>query len=150
MTGELQDKMLTVEQKLTARIRDGNLGVRGFWFGSVGESAPVYPVVHFLMTGNVQNDLQVVQPGKIGWDLEYDVTCIFAGTDDRTTIKNLQKFTNSIYDILQEEQIPSKRLDGEIFNLNCPSINYVTFESPTKTFVYGAVITMIIQIFEDR
>lgn len=150
MIGALQTKMLAVEQKLTALIRDGNLGVRDFWFGSVGKSAPVYPMVHFLMTGNIQNDLQVVQPGKIGWDLEYEVTCIFAGTDDRTTIKNLQKFTNSIYDILQEEQTPSKRLDGEVFNIDCPGINYVTFESPTKTFVYGAVITMIIQIFEDR
>ena len=150
MTGALQDKMLTVEQKLTALIRDGNLGVRDFWFGSVGKSAPVYPMVHFLMTGNIQNDLQVVQPGKIGWDLEYEVTCIFAGTDDRTTIKNLQKFTNSIYDILQGEHESDKQLDGEIFDINCPSTNYVTFENPAKTFVYGAVITMIIQIFETR
>ena len=150
MTGELQTKMLTVEQKLTALIRDGNLGVRDFWFGGVGKSAPVYPMVHFLMTGNVQNEYQVQQPGKIGWDLEYEVTCIFAGTDDRTTIKNLQKFTNSIYDVLQGEHESGKRLDGEIFDINCPSTNYVTFESPTKTFVYGAVITMIIQVFEER
>lgn len=150
MTVTLQEKMLTVEQKLTTLIRNGNLGDRDLWFGSVGKSAPVYPMVHFMLTGNVQNELQVVQPGKIGWDLEYEVTCIFAGTDDRTTIKNLQKFTNSIYNVLQGEHESGKRLDGEIFDIDCPSTNYVTFESPTKTFVYGAVITMIIQIFEDR
>lgn len=150
MTVTLQTKIDTVEKKLTALIRDGNLGVRDFWFGGVGKSAPVYPMVHFMMTGNVQNELQVIQPGKIGWDLGYDVTCIFAGTDDRTTIKNLQKFTNSIYDILQGQHEADKRLDGEIFDIGCPSIDYVTFESPTKTFVYGAVITMVIQIFEER
>jgi len=150
MTGELQTKMLAVEQKLTALIRDGNLGVRDFWFGSIDKSAPNYPVVHCLMTGNVQNEYQVQQPGKIGWDLEYEVTCIFAGTDDRTTIKNLQKFTNSIYDVLQGQQESGKRLDGEIQNINCPTTDYVTFERPTKTFVYGAVITMIIQVFETR
>jgi len=150
MTVTLQSKMLTVEQKLTALIRDGNLGVRDFWFGGVGKSAPVYPMVHFMLTGNVQNEYQVQQPGKIGWDLEYEVTCIFAGTDDRTTIKNLQKFTNSIYDVLQGEHESGKRLDGDIQDIDCPSIDYVTFESPTKTFVYGAVITMIIQVFETR
>lgn len=150
MTVTRKEKRKAVKQKLIELIRDGNLGVRDLWFGGVGKSAPVYPMVHFMLTGTAQNELQVIQPGKIGWDFEYEVTCIFAGTDDRTTTENLEDFTDSIYDILQEEHESGKRLDGEIFDINCPSTNYVTFESPTKTFVYGAVITMIIQIFETR
>ncbi len=150
MTVTLQSKMEAVEKELTKLIRDGNLGVRDFWFGSVGKDAPVYPMVHFMMGSSAQNEYQVQQPGKIGWDLEYEVTCIFTGTDDRTTIKNLQKFTNSIYNILQGEHESGKRLDGNIQDINCPVIDYVTFENPTKTLVYGAIITMVIQIFEER
>ena len=150
MTVTREEKRKAVKQKLIELIRGGNLGVRDFWFGGVGKSAPVYPMVHFMLTGNVQNDLQVIQPGKIGWDFEYEVTCIFAGTDDRNTTENLEDFTDSIYDILQGQNEDGKRLDNEIFSINCPDTNYVSFESPTKTFVYGAVITMIIQIFEDR
>ena len=118
MTVTRKQKRKAVKQKLIELIRDGNLGVRDLWFGGVGKSVPVYPMVHFMLTGNTQNEYQVQQPGKIGWDFEYEVTCIFAGTDDRTTTENLEDFTDSIYDILQGEHESGKRLDGEIQDID--------------------------------
>lgn len=150
MTVTLDEKVKKVESELKELILRSNLGVVDIWMGSIGKVAPRYPMVHFLLTDEKLGDSQVIQANRISWYLGYDVTCIFAGVDDRSTITNLQTFTHSIYDTLYGQRTSDKRLNGTAQDILIPEINYVTFESPNTTFVYGAIIKMIVEVIEIR
>jgi len=146
----LESQIVEIEDELNKLIRDGETGTKTIMFGDIDKGALRYPAVHFLLQDATQNDLQVIQPNKIGWDLTYEVSCVFAGTDARNTIISTRAFTNSIYDLIQGQRTVGKMLGNNAFDLNCDKIDYVTFETPSKNYVYGGIITVIIQIFETR
>lgn len=151
MTVTLDEIVKKVESELKELILRSNLGVVDIWMGSIGKVAPRYPMVHFLLTDEIiPEEEQVIQANKITWHLDYDVTCIFAGADDRSTITNLQTFTHSIYDAIYGQRTSNKRLNGTVQDILVRGIHHMTFESQNKTFVYGSVIKMIVKVIEIR
>ena len=145
----LESQLVEIEDELNKLIRDGETGTKTITFGDIKPKAIRYPAVHFLLQGTPKNDLQVIQPNRIGRNLIYEVSCVFAGTDARNTIISTRAFTNSVYELIQGQIDTNKKLNNTIFNLSC-DMDYVTFETPYKNYVYGGIITLIIQIFEMR
>lgn len=146
----LDEQITALETNLNALIRDGAVGVKDLMFGDISRGAMRYPAVHFLLQSAEQNDMQVIRPNQIGWDLTYQVSCIFAGVDSQNTLQSTRSFTNSVYNLIQGQRKAGDLLTNTIFDMDCLKIDYVTFEQADKSYVYGGIITLIIQIFEDR
>lgn len=146
----LETQIDTVESELNTLIRDGGIGVKDIMSGDITRGAIRYPAVHFLLQNAERNDLQVTKPNQIGWDLNYEVSCVFAGVDAQNTLKSARTFTNAVYNLIQGQRAAGKLLSNNAFDMDCDKIDYVTFEEPDKNYVYGGIITLVIQIFENR
>lgn len=146
----LETQIETIESELNTLIRDGGIGAKDIMSGDITRGAIRYPAVHFLLQNAERNDLQVTRPNQIGWDLNYEVSCVFAGTDAQNTLKSARTFTNAVYNLVQGQRAAGKLLSNNAFDMDCDKIDYVTFEAPDKNYVYGGIITLVIQIFENR
>lgn len=153
MTTTLKDIKKSIKTELIELIAGGGIGVNNIWFGDINPADTQPPAVHFMLVSAEQNDLQVVQtPSRLGWDLMYDVSCMYSGSEADQTVEYAQEFVDDVYDLLQSQHTPSQRLNGNVFNLNCESIEYgfVVLDLPEEAFMNGGVIRLTIQVFEDR
>ena len=142
---KLNDMVNDIETELKKILRGE--GVKDINVGDIYKSVPQLPAVNILLVEIERNDQHVFQPGKIGWDLSYDVSCMFAGTERAQTFKNSRTFVNKIYDVIQEQKLTS--LNNTIFNLDCVKIEYGK-AALGESILDGGVIKLIIQINEVR
>lgn len=153
MTTTLEEKIEATEKELKALIAGGGIGVRNIWFGDINPADTQPPAVHLMLVSADQNDLQVTQTAsRLGWDLTYEVSCLYGGSEGNQTVTYARKFVNSVYNLLQSQHTPSERLNDEVFYLNCDSIEYgfVALDLPEPVLLNGGLIRMTIQVFEDR
>lgn len=142
----INDQITEIQTRLTKLFRDN--GVATINYGDIYQAAPRYPAVDILLTSREQNDLQVMQKGKIGWDLSYDIGCMFSGSEGDQTYKNSSKFVDKIYDLVQGEK--EGGLNGTVYDLECIRVEYGRTAIRTDLFANGGVVKLIIQIFETR
>lgn len=135
-----------VEQELTKLFRDN--GVANINYGDIYPTAPRYPAIDILLTAREQNDLQTIQSNPIGWDLLYDISCMFAGSEGDQTYRNATKFVDKIYDLIQGKK--DDALNGTVHDLECTRVEYGRTAIRTDVMADGGVIKLIIQIFETR
>lgn len=136
----------TVETQLKKVFRDN--GVADIGSGDIYKAAPRYPAVDILLTAREQGANQVMQMGKIHWNLLYEINCMYAGSEGNQTFKNARKFVDKIYDIIQAEK--DGALNGTIQDLECVSVEYGRTAIRNDIMADGGVITLIIQIYEVR
>ena len=73
----IDDTQTTIEDELRTLLR--GIGCSSINDGDIYQSAPSLPAVNILLTDSEQNEMQVYQNGKIGWNLNYDVVVMFSG-----------------------------------------------------------------------
>ena len=140
-----------IEPELKNLLLDGAINVRHVWFGDINPVDIQSPSVHFMLNSTKRNDMQVIQSSsRISWDLEYDVSCMYSGSDGRQTYTNARKFVNSVYNLLQTQHAPGQRLNGTCFDIECASIEYgfVALDLPEPVLMTGGVIKLVIQVIE--
>lgn len=142
---KLNEMINELEVELKTILRD--IGVKDINMGDIYKSVPQLPAVNLLLTSADRNELQVFQRGKIGWDLLYDVSCMFAGTERAQTFKNSRTFVNKIYDTIQLQQ--DNKLNNTVFNIDCIKIEYGK-TAVGNEFIDGGLIKVLIQIHEVR
>ena len=135
-----------VEAKLIKLFRDN--GVPEINRGDIYKAAPRYPAVDMMLTYREQNDFQNMQKNKVGWNLYYDISCMFAGSEGAQTFKNAVKFVDKIYDLIQGEK--DGRLSDTVHDLECLRVEYGRTAIRADVMADGGVIKLIIQIFEER
>ena len=135
-----------IRRELTKLFRDN--GVADINYGDIYKAAPRYPAIDILLTSREQNDLQIMQKGRIGWNLFYDISCMFSGSEGNQTFINSSKFVDKIYDLVQEEK--ETALSGTIQDLECIKVEYGRTAIRNDVMANGGVIKLIIQIFENR
>lgn len=136
----------TIRTQLTKLFRDN--GVASINYGDIYPAAPIYPAIDILLTDREQNDLQVMQNGKVGWNLSYDIGCMFAGSEGNQTFVNSSKFVDKIYDLLQGKK--DDALNNTVFDLECVRVEYGKTIIRSDEMANGGVIRLVIQIFEVR
>ena len=135
-----------IRKQLTKLFRDN--GVVSINYGDIYSSAPRYPAIDILLTDREQTDVQVMQNGKIGWSLFYDISCMFSGSEGNQTFINSSKFVDRIYDLIQGEK--DDALNGTVFDLECIRVEYGRTTIRNEIMADGGVIKLIIQIYEVR
>ena len=135
-----------IEKELITLFKDN--GVADINTGDIYPAAPRYPAIDILLTDREQNDLQTMQHNPIGWNLSYDISCMFAGSEGKQTFKNARKFVDKIYDIIQAEK--DNDLSGTVHDLECIRVEYGRTTIRQDIMADGGVIKLIIQIFEER
>lgn len=135
-----------IEKELITLFRDN--GVQDINQGDKPKSTPRFPAIDIMLTAVERNDFQVRQKNKIGWNLNYDISCMFAGTERNQTFINARNFVNKIYDLIQNEK--NSRLNDTVFDLECLKIEYGRTTIRSDIMADGGVINLIIQIFEER
>ncbi|MCK5616144.1 hypothetical protein KAR91_80515 [Candidatus Pacearchaeota archaeon] len=135
-----------IEKELITLFKDN--GVADVNTGDIYSAAPRYPAIDILLTDREQNDLQTMQHNPIGWNLFYDISCMFAGSEGKQTFKNARKFVDKIYDIIQAEK--ENNLSDTVHDLECIRVEYGRTTIRTDVMSDGGVIKLIIQIFEQR
>jgi len=141
----INDDIDTIEIALRKVFRD--MGVKDINVGDIYKAVPMFPAINVMLTSAEQNGLQSFQNTKIGWNLNYDISCLYAGSERGLTFKNSQKFVNKIYDALQRKK--GDKLDNTVFDLECMEIQYGR-TAINETSIDGGVIKLIIQIHEVR
>lgn len=142
----MNEQIEAIEKKLITLFRDN--GVQDINQGDIYKSTPRFPAIDIILVDREQNDLQVMQKTKIGWNLNYDISCMFAGTEGNQTFKNARMFVDKIYDLVQEEKIT--RLNDNVYDLECVKVEYGRTAIRSDIMADGGVIKLIIQVFEDR
>ena len=130
-------------------------------YGDVYKVAPRYPTIDIMLLSRKQNDLQVFQKNKIGWNLTYDISCMFTGSGADHTFLSASKFVDSVYDIIQGEK--TGRLSDTVYDLECVEVEYgLRYLNFKKAYSHGkasvredvmtngGLIKLIVQLFEDR
>lgn len=135
-----------IRTQLTKLFREN--GVASINYGDIYKVAPRYPAIDILLTDREQNDLQVMQKGKIGWNLSYDIGCMFSGSEGNQTFINSSKFVDKIYDLIQEKK--DDALNSTVFDLECIRVEYGRTTIRNDIMADGGVIKLIIQIDEVR
>ena len=141
----LNDMINDVEDELRNVLRD--MGVKDINFGDLYKTVPQLPAVNLMLVGVEQNDLQVFKRGRIGWDIHYDVSCMYMGTERAHTFQNARTFVNKVYNTIQVEQ--DSKLNDTVFDINCVQIEYGK-TALGDNILDGGVIKLLIQIHEDR
>lgn len=142
----VNEQIEVIRQELTKLFRDN--GVADINYGDIYKAAPRYPAIDILLTAREQNDQQIMQKGRIGWNLFYDISCMFSGSEGNQTFINSSKFVDKIYDLVQEEK--ETALNGTIQDLECIKIEYGRTAIRNDVMANGGVIKLVIQIFENR
>lgn len=124
--------------------------VKRTMFGDLDYARFETPSVLFILTDASQNDLQVLRPNQIGWNISYDVLVMHSGADGEQTTKDARKLVNKIYQRLQYQRQAGKLLNGNAFDLACVRIEYgsVNLNIGEDVFMYGGLIKLIIQVIE--
>ena len=143
---DINETIETVEKQLTKLFRDN--GVADIGNGDIYKAAPRYPAIDMLLTAREQGPNQVMQMGKIHWNLLYEINCMYAGSEGKQTFKNARKFVDKIYDIIQSEK--DGALNGTIQDLECVSVEYGRTAIRNDIMADGGVITLLVQIYEVR
>ncbi len=130
-------------------------------YGDVYKVAPRYPAIDILLMDRKQNDLQVFQKNKIGWDLSYDISCMYTGSEADHTFIASNKFVDSMYDLVQGAK--TGRLSDTVHDLECVEVKYglrvLNFKKAYSlgkasvredVMTNGGLIKLIVQIFETR
>jgi hypothetical protein len=149
----VREQIDTIQDELRDLIFSAGLNVRNVWFGDIDPADVQTPAVHFMLNSRSRNDFQVIQTAnRIAWDLEYDVSCLYSGSEGERTFQNAASFVDSVYDILQGEHSASGRLHNSCHDINCINVEYgfVALDFPEPVLTSGGVIKLIIEIFEDR
>lgn len=140
-----------VEFELSRVILDGKINAKKVWFTDNDDLTIEYPAVLFMLQDAERNDMQVLQTSrKISRDLNYDVFCLHSGLEGKQKFTNARRFVNSVYNLLQTQHEPEKRLNGECFDIECGSVEYgiVALDQPKQTTVTGGVIKLVVQVIE--
>lgn len=142
----MNEQIENIEKELITLFR--NNGVQDINQGDIYKSVPRFPAVDIMLTDREQNGLQVMQKNRIGWNLFYDISCMFAGTERNQTFKNARKFVDNIYDLIQGEK--DSALNDTVFDLDCLKVEYGRTTIRSDIMADGGVIKLVIQIFEER
>ena len=142
----INEQIEVIRTQLTKLFRDN--GVASINYGDIYTAAPRYPAIDILLTDREQNDIQVMQNGKIGWNLFYDISCMFSGSEGNQTFINSSKFVDKIYDLIQEKK--DDALNGTVHDLECIKVEYGRTTIRNDIMADGGVIKLIIQIDEVR
>lgn len=159
ITISIHDQILDIKTELTKLFREN--GVVSINYGDIYTIAPRYPAIDILLMERKQNNLQVLQKNKIGWDLFYDISCMFTGSEHAHTFINSSKFVDTIYDKIQGTK--DGRLNESIYDLECIEVKYglrmLNFKKAYSlgkasvredVMTSGGVIKLVIQLFEER
>ena len=142
----MNEQIEAIEKKLITLFRDN--GVQDINQGDIYKSAPKFPAIDIMLIDREQNGLQVMQKNRIGWDLYYDISCMFTGTERNQTFKNARKFVDSMYDLIQGEK--ESALDNTVYDLECIKVEYGRTTIRSDVMADGGVIKLVVQIFEVR
>lgn len=142
----INDNIEAVEAELIKLFKDN--GVADINVGDIYKAAPRYPAIDILLTDREQNDLQNGRHNPIGWNLSYDISCMFAGSEGNQTFKSARKFVDKIYDLIQAEKTGG--LNDKAHDLECIRVEYGRTTIREDIMADGGVIKLIIQIFEER
>lgn len=137
-----------IEKELITLFR--NNGVQDISQGDIPKSTPRFPAIDIMLVDREQNGLQVMQKNRIGWNLFYDISCMFAGTERNQTFRNARAFVDKIYDLIQGEK--DSALNNTVHDLDCLKVEYgrTTIRADVITEADGGIIKLVIQIFEVR
>lgn len=151
MVTTLQDKVESVEKELKKILFDANLNIQHVWFGDIGQAAPTFPAVHFMLDSVEKSEIQVTPPSRIGWFLNYTVNCLHSDIDSHQSVSNAKKFVHSVYDAVEDERL-NDRLDNEALDLTCTRMEhgFVALGFKEPVMVYGGTIQLIIEVIEIR
>ena len=142
----INEQIEVIRTQLTKLFRDN--GVASINYGDIYPAAPRYPAIDILLTDREQNDVQVMQNGRIGWNLFYDISCMFAGSEGNQTFINSNKFVDKIYDLIQGKK--DDALNSTVHDLECIKVEYGRTTIRTDIMADGGVIKLIVQIDELR
>lgn len=141
----LNEMINDLESELIKKIR--NAGVGSINTGDIYETAPRLPAVNLLLIECEQSDEQVFQNGKVSWNISYEISCMFQGTERKQTFKNSRTFVNKIYDVVQE--CKNDNLNNTVNDLECGLIQYGK-TNVNGIFIDGGKIELKINIIEVR
>lgn len=142
----INDQITDIQTQLTKLFRDN--GVATINYGDIYQAAPRYPAIDILLTSRELNDYQNIQKNPLGWNLTYDIGCMFSGSEGNQTYVNSSKFVDKIYDLIMGER--DGRLSDTVQDLECTKVDYGRTAIRTDLFADGGVIRLTIQIFETR
>lgn len=143
---DINESIEAIEAELIKLFKDN--GVADINVGDIYKAAPRYPAIDILLTDREQNELQNMQHNPINWNLYYDISCMFAGSEGNQTFKSARKFVDNIYDIIQAEK--DTDLNNSVHDLDCIRVEYGRTNIREDIMADGGVIKLIIQIFETR
>jgi len=139
----LNDEIEIIEGQLRAIF--STLPIKEIHCGDINKCAHSFPAIHLVKTGISKNNIQVFSGREVGMSLQYDVSCLFSGSEGQQTIKNAVKFVNNVYDVLQQESLVGRHLENTCFDIDCSNIAYGLVEFD-DVLLYGGVITLEIDI----
>jgi hypothetical protein len=140
----LNEEITIIEDALKSILVKSSLGVKKVYIGDVNASLQ-FPSVQLINKGADKSDVQTINGIVVGLVLRFDVNCLFSGSESEQTIKQAQKFTNDVYDLIQKESLSNYRLNGTCLNLDCTSIEHGTLNYD-NVFIYGGLITLDVEI----
>ena len=135
-----------IEIELRKIFRDA--GVADINTGDIYKTAPRYPAVDIMLTDREQNDFQSMRRGKVGWDLHYDISCMFAGSEANLTFENARNFVEKMCDLILAEKLT--RLNNKVFDIDVLKVEYGRTTIRTDVMADGGVLKLVIQVFEAR
>ena len=151
MTITLNEHRKNIEPELKTLLLDAALNIKSVWFGDNKPADLQTPSVNFMLMSAPRNDMQVIQSSsRISRNLEYDVSCMYSGSEGNQTYDNAATFVDSVYNTLQKQHAPGQRLNGTCFDIECDDIIYgfVVLELKERVFMTGGVIKLVVQVIE--
>lgn len=142
----INEQIIELETQLKKLFRDN--GVSSIGSGDIYKAAPTYPAIDMMLTAREQGPSQVMQKGRIMWNLMYEIGCMFSGSEAGQTFENARKWVDKIYDVIQEEKVGA--LNNTVHDLECVRIEYGRTAIRNDIMADGGMITLIIQIYEVR
>jgi hypothetical protein len=140
----LNEEITIIEDLIKSRLVKSSLGIKQVYTGDLSASLQ-FPSVNIINKGASMSDTQILTGQRVGLILEFDINCMFSGAEAEYSIKNAQKFTNNVYDLLQKESLTGNLLDGNCLDLDCTEIQHGALNF-NDVFVYGGLITLEIEI----
>lgn len=151
MTTTRNELIEDVQSELHELIAGGGINVHNIWFGDIDPADVQAPAVHFMLTSTDHGDDQVIQtPSRITWDLNYDVSCMYSGSEAGQTFENARVFVEAVNNLLQTQHAADKRLNGNCQDIQCISTEYgfVALDLPEPIMMTGGLIKLIVQVIE--
>jgi len=151
MTTTRNELIEDVQAELHELIASSNINVHNIWFGDIDPADIQAPAVHFMLTSTERNENQVIQtPSRIEWNLNYDVSCLYGGSEAGQTFENARVFVEAVNNLLQTQHTADERLNNTCQDIQCMSTEYgyVALDLPEPVMMSGGVIKLIIQVIE--